>query len=114
MLWANDAAADTLNWNEAVAALDLPEDGVLSAAFLGSVLLDLTGRAGESPWFDFLSSVRRLVPVVQKKIYILTDGELIANRDLLERTDETAAALKAAIRKWRCWSYYKLKYAEVG
>ena len=37
-----------------------------------------------------------------------------ANRDLLERTDETAAALKAAIRKWRCWSYYKLKYAEVG
>ena len=114
VLWANDAAADTLNWNEAVAALDLPEDGVLSASFLGSVLLDLTGRAGESPWFDFLSSVRRLVPVVQKKTYILTDGELIANRDLLERTDETAAALKAAIRKWRCWSYYKLKYAEVG
>ena len=114
VLWANDAAADTLNWNEAVAALDFPEDGVLSASFLGSVLLDLTGRAGESPWFDFLSSVRRLVPVVQKKTYILTDGELIANRDLLERTDETAAALKAAIRKWRCWSYYKLKYAEVG
>lgn len=114
VLWANDAAADTLNWNEAVAALDFPEGGVLSASFLGSVLLDLTGRAGESPWFDFLSSVRRLVPVVQKKTYILTDGELIANRDLLERTDETAAALKAAIRKWRCWSYYKLKYAEVG
>ena len=114
VLWANDAAADTLNWNEAVAALDLPEDGVLSASFLGSVLLELTVRAGESPWFDFLSSVRRLVPVVQKKTYILTDGELIANRDLLERTDETAAALKAAIRKWRCWSYYKLKYAEVG
>ena len=58
--------------------------------------------------------MRRLVPVVQKKTYILTDGELIANRDLLERTDETAAALKAAIRKWRCWSYYTLKYAEVG
>ena len=26
VLWANDAAADTLNWNEAVAALDLPEE----------------------------------------------------------------------------------------
>ena len=49
VLWANDAAADTLNWNEAVAALDLPEDGVLSASFLGSVLLDLTGRAGSGP-----------------------------------------------------------------
>ena len=114
VIWTNAAAADALDWEAAAKQLVLPEDGTVSAAFLGSVLLDLTDRAGESPWFDFLSSVRRLVPVVQKKIYILTDGELIANRDLLERTDETAAALKAAIRKWRCWSYYKLKYAEVG
>ena len=114
VIWTNAAAADALDWEAAAKQLVLPEDGTVSAAFLGSVLLDLTGRGGESPWFDFLSSVRRLVPVVQKKIYILTDGELIANRDLLERTDETAAALKAAIRKWRCWSYYKLKYAEVG
>ena len=114
VIWANAAAADALDWEAAAKQLALPEDGTVSAAFLGSVLLDLTGRSGESPWFDFLSSVRRLVPVVQKKTYILTDGELIANRDLIERTDETAAALKAAIRKWRCWSYYKLKYAEVG
>ena len=114
VIWTNAAAADALDWEAAAKQLVLPEDGTVSAAFLGSVLLDLTGRGGESPWFDFLSSVRRLVPVVQKKIYILTDGELIANRDLLERTDETAAALKATIRKWRCWSYYKLKYAEVG
>lgn len=114
VIWTNAAAADALDWEAAAKQLALPEDGTVSAAFLGSVLLDLTGRGGESPWFDFLSSVRRLVPVVQKKTYILTDGELIANRDLLERTDETAAALKAAIRKWRCWSYYKLKYAEVG
>ena len=114
VIWTNAAAADALDWEAAAKQLVLPEDGTVSAAFLGSVLLDLTGRGGESPWFDFLSSVRRLVPVVQKKIYIRTDGELIANRDLLERTDETSAALKAAIRKWRCWSYYKLKYAEVG
>ena len=114
VIWTNAAAADALDWEAAAKQLALPEDGTVSAAFLGSVLLDLTGRSGENPWFDFLSSVRRLVPVVQKKTYILTDGELIANRDLLERTDETAAALKAAIRKWRCWSYYKLKYAEVG
>ena len=114
VLWANDAAADTLNWNEAVAALDFPEDGVLSAAFLGSVLLDLTGRAGESPWFDFLSSVRRLVPVVQKKTYILADGSVLPQRILNEQTDESSMELKDAVRKWRCWSYYKLKYAEVG
>ena len=114
VLWANDAAADTLNWNEAVAALDLPEDGVLSASFLGSVLLDLTGRAGESPWFDFLSSLRRIAPVVQKKTYILADGSVLPQRILNEQTDESSMELKDAVRKWRCWSYYKLKYAEVG
>ena len=114
VIWANDAAADTLNWNEAVAALDLPEDGVLSASFLGSVLLDLTGRAGESPWFDFLSSLRRIAPVVQKKTYILADGSVLPQRILNEQTDEASMELKDAVRKWRCWSYYKLKYADVG
>lgn len=114
VLWANDAAADTLNWNEAVAALDLPEDGVLSASFLGSVLLDLTGRAGESPWFDFLSSLRRIAPVVQKKTYILADGSVLPQRILNEQTDESSMELKDAVRKWRCWSYYKLKYVDVG
>ena len=114
VLWANDAAADTLNWSEAVAALDLPEDGVLSASFLGSVLLDLTGRAGESPWFDFLSSLRRIAPVVQKKTYILADGSVLPQRILNEQTNESSMELKDAVRKWRCWSYYKLKYADVG
>lgn len=114
VLWVNDAAADTLNWNEAVAALDLPEDGVLSASFLGSVLLDLTGRAGESPWFDFLSSLRRIAPVVQKKTYILADGSVLPQRILNEQTDEASMELKDAVRKWRYWSYYKLKYADVG
>ena len=114
VLWANDAATDALNWNEAVAALDLPEDGVLSASFLGSVLLDLTGRAGESPWFDFLSSLRRIAPVVQKKTYILADGSVLPQRILNEQTDEASMELKAAVHKWRCWSYYKLKYADVG
>ena len=114
VLWANDAAADTLNWNEAVAALDLPEDGVLSASFLGSVLLDLTGRAGENAWFDFLSSLRRIAPVVQKKTYILADGSVLPQRILNEQTDEASMELKDAVRKWRCWSYYKLKYADVG
>ena len=31
VIWANSAAAETLDWDSAVSALDLPEDGVLSA-----------------------------------------------------------------------------------
>ena len=122
VIWANSAAAETLDWDSAVASLELPEDGVISAAFLGSTLLDLTGRTGEDPWFDFLGSLRRTAPVVQKKTYILADGTVLestgsmdelAQRILNEQTDEAAAALKDAVHKWRCWSYYKLKYQTV-
>ena len=94
-------------------SLGLPEDGVISAAFLGGALLDLTGRAGEDPWFDFLGSLRRTAPVVQKKTYILADGTVLPQRILNEQTDEASTALKDAVHKWRCWSYYKLKYQTV-
>ena len=113
VIWANSAAAETLDWDSAVASLELPEDGVISAAFLGSTLLDLTGRTREDPWFDFLGSLRRTAPVVQKKTYILADGTVLPQRILNEQTDEAAAALKDAVHKWRCWSYYKLKYQTV-
>ncbi len=113
IIWANDAAAETLDWETAVESLALPEDGVLSAAFLGSAVLDLTGRHGESPWFDFLSELRRLTPVVQKKTYIYTDGTVLPQRILNEQTDEVSMALKEAVSKWRCWSYYKLKYGNI-
>ena len=113
VIWANSAAAETLDWDSAVDSLELPEDGVISAAFLGSTLLDLTGRTEEDPWFDFLGSLRRTAPVVQKKTYILADGTVLPQRILNEQTDEAAAALKDAVHKWRCWSYYKLKYQTV-
>ena len=114
VIWTNAAAADALDWEAAAKQLALPEDGTVSAAFLGSVLLDLTGRSGENPWFDFLSSLRRIAPVVQKKTYILADGSVLPQRILNEQTDESSMELKDAIHKWRCWSYYKLKYADVG
>ncbi len=79
LVWANDAAqlADT----------DLTPDGDLSAAFLGSAVLELTGHLETSPWFSFLNDLRRETPVVQP-----------------------TTAQTDAIAQWRRWSYYKLKY----
>ncbi len=111
IIWGNSAAAKTLNWDSTVSSLQLPEDGILSAAFLGQTILELTGRAGESPWFDFLGSLRRISPVVQKDTYVLSNGAIISQQALDARTDTAAVKLKAGIYKWRCWSYYKLKYA---
>ena len=104
VIWANDAGAEVLDWENAVEALDLLEDGQLSAAFLGAAVLELTGRTGESPWFDFLNQLRREAPVVQKQTYRLADGAV---------TETPPEALAAEILKWRQWSYYKLMYKEI-
>ena len=104
VIWANDAGAEALDWEDAVEVLDLPADGQLSAAFLGAAVLELTGRTGESPWFDFLNQLRREAPVVQKQTYRLADGAV---------TETPPEALAAEILKWRQWSYYKLMYKEI-
>ena len=104
VIWANDAAAEILDWDAAVEALDLPESHKLSASFLGAALVELTGRTGESPWFDFLNQLRRELPVVQKQAYQLADGTV---------TDQLTEEQAAKIAKWRQWSYYKLMYKEI-
>ena len=104
VIWANDAAAEALDWESAVESLDLPETNRLSASFLGAALLELTGRGEENPSFAFLNQLRRELPVVQKKTYMTMDGTLtpLITSDQLNMIDQ-----------WRQWSYYKLRYKEV-
>ena len=104
VIWANDAAAQVLDWESAVENLDLPETNRLSASFLGAALLELTGRGEESPWFAFLNQLRRELPVVQKKTYMTMDGTL---------TPLLTSNQQEMIDQWRQWSYYKLRYKEV-
>jgi len=106
VVWANGAAAAALDWDRAVAALELPEDGRLSACFLGAALLELTGRGKETPWFTFLNALRRQVPVVQKTALLSREGTSL--------TAEPGTKLAADLAKWRRWSYYKLQYKDVG
>ena len=106
VIWTNEAGAEALDWESAVASLDLPEDGTLSASFLGAAVLELTGRGEETAWFSFLNQLRRLAPVVQRQTYLLPDGSLIS-------ADEADEDLANAIHQWRCWSYYKLQAKEI-
>ena len=102
VIWANDAAAEALDWESAAAELALAEE--TSAAFLGAAVLELTGRGDDTAWFSFLNDLRREAPVVQKQSYLLSDGTLTQTAD---------GALSAAIQQWRQWSYYKLRYKEI-
>jgi hypothetical protein len=99
VIWANDAAAAALDWENAVRDLELND--TVSAAFLGAAVLELTGH--ETAWYHFLNQLRREAPVVQKETYLLSDGTL---------TQSISQDLTASIQQWRQWSYYKLKYQE--
>ena len=104
VIWANDAAAEALDWARTVRRLDLPENGTLSASFLGALVLELTGRGEETAWFAFLNQLRRELPVVQKTACLLPDGSDAG------ALNETQTEL---LQKWRQWSYYKLCYKEI-
>ena len=105
VVWANDAAAEVLDWDSAVERLDLPQGEKLSASFLGAMLLDLTGRGTETPWFAFLNDLRREMPVVQKGTCQFPDGSI---------TDTPTDEQTELISKWRKWSYYKLRYKDIA
>ena len=111
VVWANDAAAQALDWETAAAALDLPESGTISASFLGAMVAELTGRNGESPWFDFLNQLRRVVPAVRHQTYLLADGAYYTEEELAAAPQGQEAY--DLVLKWRQWSYYKLLYKEM-
>lgn len=104
VIWGNDSAATTLDWETAAAELDLPASGRLSACYLGATVLELTGRGQETAWFSFLNDLRRQLPVIQNDTYLLADGTVTT-----ELSEEQATLLA----KYRQWSYYKMKYKQV-
>lgn len=106
VIWANDAAADTLDWDRAAAGLELPEDGTISACYLGSAVLELTGRGEENPWFSYLAQARRELPVIQNDTYRFADGTV-------GRADQLTDADRKLLSRLRCWSYYKLRYKNI-
>ena len=94
VIWRNGAAAALLDWD----AVGLPDNERLSAAFLGALILDLTGRGSRDAWTAFLNHLRREMPVVQNQFRMLPDG-----------TVTTEDVFADDIAKWRQWSYYKLR-----
>ena len=113
VIWANDAAFDLLNWNPDTIKSDLglPENGKLSAAFLGAMILELTGRGYIDSWTEFLNLLRRQCPVIQRNLYMLPDGTVFDENhpEAIQNLD----AVMNNIRKWRQWSYYKLTRKEI-
>ena len=105
LIWANDAAASLLDWENAAAELELPENGLISACYLGGMLLELTDREADNPWFTYLNDLRHTLPVARSGSYMTSDGTL---------TFTLTPEQEALVETWRNWSYYKLRDEEIG
>ncbi|MGM9618480.1 MAG: LTA synthase family protein [Oscillospiraceae bacterium] len=104
LIWCNDAGAAALDFADAAEALALPQGGSINASYLGAAVLELTGRSGESPWFDFLNALRREMPVYRNGAGLTAEGELFT---------EPPESLAEAVNKLKSWTYYKIKYKTV-
>ena len=107
IIWANEAAAQELDWENAVAALELPADNRISSSFFGQVILELTGRSDDSPWFSWLGQLRRELPVVQPAASLTPQGDTVLRADLSDRQQQL-------ITKMHRWSYYKLTQKDLN
>jgi len=85
VIWCNDAGAKAIDFENVKEELDLPDDGVIQASYLGSVILDLSGHGKANKWFAYLSEARKQLPVTK----YIDDSNEIVNR-------------------LKLWQYYKL------
>lgn len=99
LIWCNGAAAEALDFENAVAALSLPANGRISANYLGATVLELLGRRDESAWFRYLAEARRLMPVYHEGTGCTGDGTLFG---------ETPDALSETVAKLQKWTYYRM------
>ena len=99
ILWGNDAYLKGRTMEQAAAGLGLPENGQISACFLGEVALELADAGQVDPYFSFLGELRRTTPVIKTGIAGKIDGSL---------TGEPEDAVRQQMEKMHRWQYYRL------
>ena len=104
VMWANQAGADVLDFDTLAERLGIPQNGMLSASFLGAAVLDAVGCGQSDAFFAFVNSLRREWPVIQRGTGIDAQG------NYLPALDGTAAD---AVKEYQDRTYYRMKYETV-
>lgn len=99
LIWGNDAYLDGNTMAELCESLELPQDGRISACFLGSAVLELLDYDGCDAYTSFMCELRRELPVIKNGIVCRADGEI---------TDAPTQEEQELIDKLHCWQYYRM------
>ena len=105
IIWVNDAYKNSIDFDAAVASLELPADGRISASFLGEIALELAGFDKTDAYMSFLGELRRETPIIKTGIVGTPDGKLVT-----EPSDDQ----NELISKMHCWQYYRMKTEKIS
>lgn len=105
VIWANEAYCVQTDFSAQVAALDLPEDPLISDIYLGGIVYEMTGMTGADAYFDTVNQARRELPVICRGCYVLPDGSY---------TDTLTESQQALLDKLHKWEYYRLRDEAIG
>ena len=99
-IWQNDSAKNLYgDIQTSAAALELPENGLMSSQFLGTAVLELFVPAYESPLHNYNYELLRQLPVCAKNIYVDAAGNY---------TEHISAEQMEMVKTLKNWQYYKL------
>ncbi|MDY3618215.1 LTA synthase family protein [Agathobaculum sp.] len=104
LMWTNEAGAKALDFSTLASRLGIPEDGKLSASYLGSAVLDAIGCGQDDPFFRFVSGMRRQLPVLQRGTAVDARGDYHSS---------IPPEYADAVSEYRDRVYYRMKYETV-
>lgn len=77
VIWANDSAAAQCGFAENITEAALPENGIISSFYLGSLTTELAGMEGLSPLYDMLNDMRKEYPVLSDMYHVDAQGNYV-------------------------------------
>lgn len=77
VIWANDSAAAQCGFAENITEVALPENGIISSFYLGSLTTELAGMEGLSPLYDMLNDMRKEYPVLSDMYHVDAQGNYV-------------------------------------
>ena len=98
-VWGNRAFCEDYDMAQVRQALGLGSDPIISDFYLGELVYEILGLQGADPYFDFLSELRRTLPVIRPGCYMQADGTLIS---------ELSPEQSALVEKLHNWEYYRI------
>ncbi len=104
IIWANNSAGNSLDFETSALNLGLPEDKTISANYLGAIILQLLGYEGYDPYFDFLNELRKELPVITRYNFKTKNGY----------TDKLTEKQKTMVQDLRIWQYYRMTSDKVN